>query len=139
MMRRVEPNPKFQKIKYQDTKIVIEVAPAPVEFRVLFGALSLPCLLIGLKGCFDFAKLILGLGNGSENVFIGVVITTLCLVVFAVGLWIALDSGKSLILNPETKTADLTRRSIFRSIEKQFSFRGVGRCVMSQDADLSTV
>lgn len=96
-------------------------------------------LLLGVKGCFEIAKLILGYGNGTENIIVGLSVTLLCLVISCAGLWLVADSGRTLILDPETKQAHLTKQNIFRTIERRFSMRQLGPCITHQDAETSWV
>ncbi|MEO0607032.1 MAG: hypothetical protein AAFY82_02295 [Pseudomonadota bacterium] len=135
MLKRPEPDPQFQAIKYQGKNIVIEKLPLPAGVRVFLGVLFLPALVLGLKGCYELAKLALGFGNGSENIAIGVGVTIAFILIPSVGLWLAIDSGKRLVLNPKTKQAHLTKRSIFRTVERQFLFRALKPCFLRQDTE----
>lgn len=124
-----------QEIKYQDTKIIIEQSGLSTVSRIVIGVISLPGLCLGLIGCFEFAKLMLGLGDGFENTFISLFITIFFLVFPSIGVWLVWDSGKTLILDPETKQAHLTKRNLFRNVEKYFPFRNLKPCVIDQDFD----
>lgn len=96
-------------------------------------------LLLGVKGCFEIAKLLLGYGNGTENIIFGLSVTFLCLIISCAGLWLAADSGRTLILNPETKQAHLTKQNIFRTVERRFPLQQLSPCVVYQDAETSWV
>lgn len=96
-------------------------------------------LVLGLKGCFEIVKLILGYGNGTENIIVGVLVTLFCLVISGVGLWFAADSGRTLILDPKTKQAHLTKRNIFKTVERHFPLRQLSPCVVHEDAETSWI
>lgn len=101
--------------------------------------LSLVGLTLGLKGCFEFVRLLLGFGNGNENIVIGLSITILFLTVSSLGLWLCLDSGKTLCLNHKTQQAHLKKHYPFKTVEKRFPFSRVEPCFIEQDADLDSV
>lgn len=127
-VERRKAHQMFQGIRYEGKKIIIEQPPIPVAVRVILGAVSLACLVLGLKGCFEFAKLLLGFGKGTENIPVGLLVTISCLAVSSLCMWLAAHSGKTLSLNPRTKQAHLTKRYLFKRVEKRFSFRSLDPC-----------
>jgi hypothetical protein len=126
-----------QGIRCEGEKIIIEQPPVSVVVRVILGVLSLASLVVGLKGCFEFARLLLGFGNGNENIVVGLLVTISCLAVSSLCMWMSLDSGKTLCLDPKTKQAHLTKRYLLKNVQKHFPFSSLEKSFVEQDADLN--
>lgn len=139
IVKRPTYDKTYVPIKYHGAKIFIHTSPPSAGVRIILGIIFSPMLLLGLKGCFEIAKLILGYGNGSENIILGLLVTLLLLFIPCVGLWFAMDSGRTLILDPETQQAHLRKQSIFRTVEKRFSLRQLSPCLVHEDAETSWI
>ena len=132
---KMEPSP----IKYQGTNIVIEQRPLPTRTRLIFGAVSLLFLAIGLKGCFELVRMLLGFGTGYENIAAGLFITLSFLAVSGFVFWLMLDSGRKLTLDPQMRLAYLTKHTPFKTTNKQFAYKSLPLAEIRQDADMESV
>lgn len=128
-----------QAIKTLGSWIIIEQAPLPRRLRLFVSVICAILLIVGLKGVYELARLILGYGDGTENYFVGILVTFLFTVIPLSGLWLMTDSGKTIIFDPKAKQARLTKRSIFGTVEKRFAFKTLRPFELLQSDEMSRV
>lgn len=128
-----------QSIKTLGSWIIIEQPPLPPRLRFFVAAICFILLMIGIKGVYDLVQILMGSGDGTENLFVGLLVTFLFTVIPLSGLWLMRDSGKTIIFDPKAKQARLTKRSLFGTAEKRFPFKALRPFELRQSDEMSRV